>query len=192
MPTRERVQALIDLVEGGRYVEAIEAFYHEDASMQENLDPPRRGRVTLVTGERRVIEAHHSIRTRPVHTFMVEGDRAVINWVIDFVDHEGRAYTLDGLPSSSGAASGSSRSASTTIRRSVREAPRRDELPPGAAISPASSHAAGASVARMKRSKIRGGETAFPAAPHSASLHAGYQGDFTDRRAPEASGEWSS
>ena len=35
MPTRERVQALIDLVEGGRYVEAIEAFYHNDASMQE-------------------------------------------------------------------------------------------------------------------------------------------------------------
>ena len=76
MPTRERVQALIDLVEGGRYVEAIEAFYHEDASMQENLDPPRRGRNTLVGGEQRVIEAHRSIRTRPVHTFMVEGDRA--------------------------------------------------------------------------------------------------------------------
>ena len=139
MPTRERVQALIDLVEGGRYVEAIEAFYHEDASMQENLDPPRRGRVTLVTGERRVIEAHHSIRTRPVHTFMVEGDRAVINWVFDFVDHEAAPTRSTSLPFSSGAASGSSRSASTTIRRSVREAPRRDEPPPGAAISPASS-----------------------------------------------------
>jgi ketosteroid isomerase-like protein len=97
MPTRERVQALIDLVEGGRYVEAIEAFYHEDASMQENLDPPRHGRETLVRGERRVIEAYHSIRTRPVRTFMVEGDRAVINWVFEFVDHEGRAFTLDEL-----------------------------------------------------------------------------------------------
>jgi ketosteroid isomerase-like protein len=95
MPTRERVQALIDLVEGGRYVEAIKAFYHEDASMQENLDPPRRGRENLIRGERRVIEAHRSIHTRPVRTFMVEGDRAVINWVFDFVDHEGRAFTLD-------------------------------------------------------------------------------------------------
>jgi hypothetical protein len=53
MPTRERVQALIDLVERGRYVEAIEAFYHEDASMQENLDQPRRGRDTLIKGEQR-------------------------------------------------------------------------------------------------------------------------------------------
>jgi len=75
MPTRERVQALIGLVEGGRYVEAIEAFFYEDASMQENLDPPRHGRNTLVGGERRVIEAHRSIRTRQVNTFMVEGDR---------------------------------------------------------------------------------------------------------------------
>ena len=97
MPTREPVQALIDLVERGRYVEAIEQFYHDDASMQENLDPPRRGRDTLIKGERRVIEAHRSIRTRPVRTFMVEGDHAVINWVFDFVDHEGRAYTQDEL-----------------------------------------------------------------------------------------------
>ena len=97
MPTRERVQGLIDLVERGRYVEAIEAFYHDDASMQENLDPSRRGRETLIKGERRVIEAHRSIRTRPVRTFMVEGDCAVINWVFDFVDHEGRAYTQDEL-----------------------------------------------------------------------------------------------
>ena len=51
----------------------------------------------MIKGERRVIEAHRSIRTRPVRTFMVEGDRAVINWVFDFVDHEGRAYTQDEL-----------------------------------------------------------------------------------------------
>jgi ketosteroid isomerase-like protein len=95
MLTRERVQALIDLVERGRYVEAIEQFYHEDASMHENLDPPRRGRETLIKGEQRVIEAHRSIRTGPVRTFMVEGDRAVINWVFDFVDHAGRAFALD-------------------------------------------------------------------------------------------------
>ena len=97
MPTRERVQALIDLVERGRYVEAIEAFYHKDASMQENLDQPRRGRDTLIKGEQRVIEAHRSIRTRPVRTFMIESDRAMINWVFDFVDHEGRAFALDEL-----------------------------------------------------------------------------------------------
>jgi ketosteroid isomerase-like protein len=97
MPTRERVQALIDLVERGRYVEALESFYHGDASMQENLDPPRHGLDTLIKGERRVMAADRDIRTRPVETFMVEGDRVVINWIFDFVDHEGRAFTLDEL-----------------------------------------------------------------------------------------------
>ena len=97
MPTRERVQALIDLVERGRYVEALESFYHDDASMQENLDPPRHGLDTLIKGERRVMAAHRDIRTRPVETFMVEGDRVVINWIFDFVDRDGRAFTLDEL-----------------------------------------------------------------------------------------------
>lgn len=97
MPTRERVQALIDLVERGRYIEALESFYHDDASMQENLDPPRRGLDTLIKGERRVMAAHRDIRTRPVQTFMVEGDRVVVNWIFDFVNREGRAFTLDEL-----------------------------------------------------------------------------------------------
>ena len=97
MPTRERVQALIDLVERGCYIEALESFYHDDASMQENLDPPRRGLDTLIKGERRVMAAHRDIRTRPVRAFLLAGDRAVINWIFDFVDHEGRAFTLDEL-----------------------------------------------------------------------------------------------
>ena len=97
MPTRERVQALIGLVERGQFIEALQSFYHPDASMQENLDPPRHGLDTLIRGERRVMAAHREIRTRPVQTFLVEGDRAVINWIFDFVDHEGRAFTLDEL-----------------------------------------------------------------------------------------------
>jgi len=97
MPTRQRVQALIDLVERGRYIEALQSFYHQDASMQENLDPPRHGLDRLVRGEERVMAAHREIRTRPVKTFLVEGDRAVINWIFDFVDGEGRAFTLDEL-----------------------------------------------------------------------------------------------
>lgn len=97
MPTRERVQALIDLVERGHYVEALQSFYHEDASMQENFDPPRRGLAALIEGEKRVLAAHRHIRTRPVQVFLVDGDRAVINWIFDFVAHDGRAFSLDEL-----------------------------------------------------------------------------------------------
>jgi hypothetical protein len=40
MPSRERVAALVAMVEQGRYAEAIEAFYTEGATMQENGAPP--------------------------------------------------------------------------------------------------------------------------------------------------------
>lgn len=43
MPKRERVMALVAMVEQGRFVEAIEEFYAEDATMQENNAPPRGG-----------------------------------------------------------------------------------------------------------------------------------------------------
>ena len=44
MPTRDRVQAFVAVVEAARYVEALEDFYHPDATMQDNQDPPRLGR----------------------------------------------------------------------------------------------------------------------------------------------------
>jgi ketosteroid isomerase-like protein len=95
MPNRDRVLALIAMVEQGRYVDALEAFYSEDASMQENLDQPRRGLKSLVDGERRVMAGFREIRIRKVETFFVEGDRAVINWVFDFVGHDGSTFTQD-------------------------------------------------------------------------------------------------
>lgn len=36
MPSRERVLALVKMVEEGRYIDALREFYLEDASMQEN------------------------------------------------------------------------------------------------------------------------------------------------------------
>ena len=43
MPSRDRVEAFVGLVEQARYVEALEQFYHPDASMQDNQQPPRVG-----------------------------------------------------------------------------------------------------------------------------------------------------
>jgi len=97
MPTRERVAQLIALVEQGRYVEAIEAFYAEDASMQENLQPPRKGRAALVAGERKVLAAFKQVRTLPVDRFLVDGDRVVIHWVFEFMRHDGQTFRQDEL-----------------------------------------------------------------------------------------------
>jgi ketosteroid isomerase-like protein len=95
MPDRDRVQALIAIVQQGRYVDALESFYSDDASMQENLDPPRRGLQTLIEGERRVMAGFREIRTRKVQALFVDGDRAAINWVFDFVGHDGSTFTQD-------------------------------------------------------------------------------------------------
>ncbi len=97
MPSRERVKALIERVEKGRYVEALEEFYAADATMQENGQPPRVGLEALVAQERGVMAAFREIRTLPVDTWFVDGDRAVIRWVFEFTRPDGTSFRLDEL-----------------------------------------------------------------------------------------------
>src|SRR5262245_12415447 len=97
MPSRERVQDFISLVERGEYVRAIEDFYHPDASMQENQRPPRVGRETLVAHERAVLAGLQGMHTRRVETFLVDGDRVVVNWVFEMTGRDGTVHTLDEL-----------------------------------------------------------------------------------------------
>lgn len=97
MPSRERVQEFIALVERGNYVEAIKAFYAGDATMQENSRPPRIGRDALVRHEQGVIAAFKEVRTLPVRWYLVDGDQVVINWVFEFVGTDGRKSRMDEL-----------------------------------------------------------------------------------------------
>ena len=97
VPTRERVRALIALVEQGKYVEAIEQFYAEDATMQENNQPPRGGRDELVEGEKKTLAAHMEVRTLPGSTFAVDGDFAVIHWTFVFTRKDGSSFRMEEL-----------------------------------------------------------------------------------------------
>lgn len=97
MPSRARLQEFISLVESGEYVKAIEDFYHSNASMQENGQPPRVGRQTLVEHERAVLAGLKGMRTRRVETFLVDGDCVVINWVFEMTGPDGQTRTLDEL-----------------------------------------------------------------------------------------------
>ena len=91
MPTtRQRVEALIAMAEQGKFLEAIEEFYAEDATMQENHRPPRVGLRALLENERRVLAALKEIRVNRAESFLVDGDRSAINWVYFFVDVKGR------------------------------------------------------------------------------------------------------
>ena len=89
MPTRERVQAFIDMVVGGDHVRAIADFYHPDATMQENLEPPRAGRDTLMRNEQAVLDRIASVYTHPDPTVLVDGDFVAVNWTFDMTDRQG-------------------------------------------------------------------------------------------------------
>jgi hypothetical protein len=95
MGIRENVTELIALVEQGRFLEAIERFYAEDASMQENLDPPRLGLGALLENERQVLAARPGIHIERVGSFLADGDRAAINWIFEYSDPSGRTIQLD-------------------------------------------------------------------------------------------------
>ena len=88
MLSRERVDAFVAAVVSNDHVKAIEDFYLEDASMQENGQPPLVGRDRLVAKERGFLE-RMKIFTHPPRAVLVDGDQVAIFWVFDVTDPEG-------------------------------------------------------------------------------------------------------
>jgi len=97
MPSRERVAAFVAMVEQGKYVEAIREFYTEDASMQENAEPPRSGRDRLIDQEWRMLSAHRSARTLPGSSVLVDGDMTVVRWVFECTRRDGTSFRVEEL-----------------------------------------------------------------------------------------------
>ena len=96
MPSRERVQAFIAVVVGGDHVRAIADYYHEGASMQENLKEPRRGRVLLMAQEAKTLEKMQ-MYTHPDPLFLVDGNHVVIHWTFDATAKDGVTRRLNEL-----------------------------------------------------------------------------------------------
>ncbi|HEY1632021.1 MAG TPA: nuclear transport factor 2 family protein [Rhizomicrobium sp.] len=97
MPTRETVQRFVDMVVSGRHDEAIEHFYTPDASMQENLTPPRKGRDGLVARERATMARFKEIHTTCVPPALIEGDTVVVHWIFEFVKADGGRIRIEEL-----------------------------------------------------------------------------------------------
>jgi ketosteroid isomerase-like protein len=94
MPTRARVDEFIAAVESGDHAGAIERYYTEDASMQENSAPPRTGRDKLVAHERAILARMKEVRSRAMAS-VVEGDHVMIHWIFDLIAHDGTVYHVD-------------------------------------------------------------------------------------------------
>jgi hypothetical protein len=97
MPSAATVAAFIARVESNAHVEAIEEFYTEGASMQENNEPPRVGRDVLVAHEARALERAASVNSLCVRPVFVEGEHVVIRWIFEFTGHDGSKRRLEEL-----------------------------------------------------------------------------------------------
>jgi len=97
MPRPETLERFIARVEENAHVEAILEFYTEDASMRENMKPPRVGRTALAEGERRTMEKARSVRSTCVRPVLVHGDIVVVRWIFEFEWKDGKATRMEEL-----------------------------------------------------------------------------------------------
>jgi ketosteroid isomerase-like protein len=97
MPNPERVHAFVEAVRAGRYVEAIEDFYTEDATMRDNLGAARGGRDILVRAEQAVLGGLKSMATHDVGPVLIDGDRVVVKWVFQMTSQDGAVRRMEEL-----------------------------------------------------------------------------------------------
>lgn len=95
MPERERVESFVACVVSGKHVEAIEEYYHVDASMQENLTSPRRGRDALLQHEKSALAKVSEVRTHSPEAVLIDGDHVAVRWVFDVIGKDGLTRRLE-------------------------------------------------------------------------------------------------
>lgn len=97
MPDLATLERFIARVEQNAHVEAIQEFYTEDASMQENHAPPRRGRAALVAHEAAALARARSVKSTCVRPAFLNGDHAVIRWIFEFTWKDGSTGRIEEL-----------------------------------------------------------------------------------------------
>lgn len=97
MPSPERVQAFVALVESAKYIEALEQFYHPDASMQDNQQPARLGLERLIADERATMARFAQMKTDPVTDLLIDGDKVMVRWRFTFTPAEGAPVIMEEL-----------------------------------------------------------------------------------------------
>jgi hypothetical protein len=97
MPSTATVERFIARVESNAHVEAIQEFYTDNASMQENNEAPRVGRATLVAHEQRALSLAASVTSQCVRPVFVNGDHVVVRWIFEFTGHDGSRRRIEEL-----------------------------------------------------------------------------------------------
>ena len=97
MPSIETVDRFVSLVEAGHGVAAIEQFYAEHASMQENCAAPRVGKAALLAFEHAAQASVSQLLSSCVRPVLIAGDVVVIRWVFSYTTRSGQAVRFEEL-----------------------------------------------------------------------------------------------
>lgn len=97
MPTTETLERFIARVEQNAHVEAVEEFYTEHSSMQENQSAPRIGRDAHIANERSVLSRAKTLTSTCVRPVLVNGDHVVIRWIFRFEWLDGTVTRMEEL-----------------------------------------------------------------------------------------------
>ncbi|HET6970893.1 MAG TPA: nuclear transport factor 2 family protein [Phenylobacterium sp.] len=95
MPSQAAVDAFVAHVLSEDHVGAIETWYAEDASMQENQEAPREGRDGLMAHEQQMLSRVAGVRTELLAPPLVNGDQVAIRWRFTFTTRSGRERALE-------------------------------------------------------------------------------------------------
>lgn len=95
MPSPQTLERFIARVEQNAHTEAIEEFYTENSTMQENQAAPRQGRAGNVAREAQVMARAKSVKSTCVRPALVNGDHVAIRWIFEFEWLDGSTMRME-------------------------------------------------------------------------------------------------
>ncbi len=97
METRQRVHQLVEQVQKGQVLMAFEEFYADEVMMQENSNPATVGKEVNRHREEQFVGSIEEVHENRAASVIVDGDEAVIHWILDFTNQDGARLRMDQL-----------------------------------------------------------------------------------------------
>lgn len=84
MPAIETIEKFITAVEEQPHDEVIQAFYADDASIQENQNAPRIGKENLVKNEQGMLSKATRVTSKCIRPYFQADNKVIIKWNFRF------------------------------------------------------------------------------------------------------------
>jgi ketosteroid isomerase-like protein len=94
MPNRAVVEDFIATISRGEFLEALDRFYAEDMTAQENNLPPRIGRAAQRANEEAALERMRFDSIKVV-SHLIDGDRVALNYDFEMTTTDGAHLRMD-------------------------------------------------------------------------------------------------